>query len=69
MELLHKLGAQAAGSGGVSRPSFVAGVLRELSVGLCRGHFLTYRASVGMLAKVRTSFRAGMDVPTDEPVV
>jgi hypothetical protein len=28
-------------------PSFVNGALRELSVGLCRGNFLSYRASVG----------------------
>jgi hypothetical protein len=29
--------------------SFVAGTLRELSVGLCRGNFLMYRASGGRL--------------------
>jgi hypothetical protein len=40
MRLLHALGDEAAGSGGVDRASFVAGALRELSVGLCRDNFL-----------------------------
>jgi hypothetical protein len=45
------------------------GALRELSVGLYRGNFLSYRASVGMLARSSgASFRAGMRVPTDECV-
>jgi hypothetical protein len=70
MSLLHSLGAEAAGLGGVSRASFVAGALRELSVGLIRGNFLLYGASVGMLAKSSgSSFRAGLSVPTDEHVV
>jgi hypothetical protein len=48
----------------------VAGALRELSVGLIRGNFLLYRASVGMLARSSgSSFRAGLSVPTDEHVV
>jgi hypothetical protein len=34
IELLHKLGDDAAGPGGVSRAPFVAGALRELSVGV-----------------------------------
>jgi hypothetical protein len=34
MKLLHALGDEAAGPGGVHRASFVAGALRELSVGL-----------------------------------
>jgi hypothetical protein len=69
MDLLHKLGDEAAGPGGVTRASFVAGALRELSVGLCRGNFLLYRASVGMLARSGgASFRAGLSVPTDECV-
>jgi hypothetical protein len=70
MALLHSLGDEAAGPGGVSRASFVAGALRELSKGLIRGNFLLYRASVGMLARSSgSSFRAGLSVPTDEHVV
>jgi hypothetical protein len=69
MKLLHSLGDEAAGPGGVTRASFVNGALRELSVGLCRGNFFAYRASVGMLARSSgASFRAGMRVPTDESV-
>jgi hypothetical protein len=67
IKLLHDLGEEAAGPGGVSRSSFVAGALRELSIGLCRGNFLAYRASVGVLARASgASFRAGMCMPTDE---
>jgi hypothetical protein len=40
MKVLHDLGEEAAGPGGVSRSSFMAGALKELSVGLCRGNFL-----------------------------
>jgi hypothetical protein len=70
MALLHLLGDEAAGHGGVSRASFVAGALRELSVGLIRGNFLLYRASIGMLARSSgSSFRAGLSVPTDKHVV
>jgi hypothetical protein len=51
------------------RASFVNGALRELSVGLCRGNFLLYRASVGMLARSSgASFPAGMSLPTNECV-
>jgi hypothetical protein len=39
MKLLHALGHEAAGPGQVDRASFVAGALRELSVGLCRQLF------------------------------
>jgi hypothetical protein len=52
MKLLHQLGDEAAGPGGITRASFVAGTLHKLSVGLCRGNFLMYRASGGMLARV-----------------
>jgi hypothetical protein len=70
MTLLHSLGDEAAGPGGVSRASFLAGALRDLSVGLIRGNFLLYRASVDMLARSSgSSFRAGLSVPTDEHVV
>jgi hypothetical protein len=61
MKLLHLLGDEAAGPGGVTRASFVNGALREQSVGLCRGNFFAYRTSVGMLARSSgASFRAGM---------
>jgi hypothetical protein len=46
-----------------------AAALRELSVGLCRGNFLMYRASGGMFARVSgRGFRAGLAVPTDEVI-
>jgi hypothetical protein len=61
MKLLHLLGDEAAGPGGVMRASFVNGALREQSVGLCRGNFFAYRTSVVMLARSScASFRAGM---------
>jgi hypothetical protein len=41
MKLLHLFGDEAAGPGGVSRASFVAGAMRELSVELIRGNFLS----------------------------
>jgi hypothetical protein len=48
---------------------FVADTLRELSVGLCRGNFLLYRASGGMFARVSgRGFRAGLAVPTEEAI-
>jgi hypothetical protein len=69
MKLLHLLGDEAAGPGGVMLASFVNCALRELSVGLGRGNFSAYRVSVGMLARSSgASFRAGMRVPTDECV-
>jgi hypothetical protein len=52
MKLLHQLGDEAAGPGSVTRASLVASTLRELSVVLCRGNFLMYCASGGMLARV-----------------
>jgi hypothetical protein len=45
-ELLHKLGDEVSGPGGVSQASFVAGSLQELSIHLCRGNFFMYHASV-----------------------
>jgi hypothetical protein len=51
MKLLHLLGDETAGPGGVSWALFVAGALRELSMGLIRGNFLLYCALLG-LAKV-----------------
>jgi hypothetical protein len=67
MKLLHSLGDEATGPGGVTWASFVNGALRELCVGLCRGNFLSYRASVGMSARSRgASFQAGLSEPMDE---
>jgi 2-keto-4-pentenoate hydratase len=66
MELLHALGDRAASLGGVERASFVAGALRKLGVGLCKGNPVMYHACLGMLAKSRgTGFRAGMGGPPD----
>jgi hypothetical protein len=63
IELILKLGVQAAGPCGVLLASFVVGALQELSIGLCRGIFFL-SSCVGMLAKVSgTGLRAGMDVP------
>jgi hypothetical protein len=67
MKLLHTLGEEAAGPGGVSRASFVDGALRELSVGLVRGNYFLYRASVGMFARSSGAcFRRGLARPTDD---
>jgi hypothetical protein len=67
MKLLHTLGEEAAGPGGVSRASFVDGALRKLSVGLVRGNHFLYRASVGMLARSSGAcFRPGLARPTDD---
>jgi hypothetical protein len=69
MKLLHQLGDEAAGTGGVTRVSFVACTLRDLSVGLCRGNFLMYRAVGGMVALVSgRGFQAGLAVPTNEAI-
>jgi hypothetical protein len=66
MKLLHDLGEEAAGPGGVSWSSFVVGALKEFSLGLCRGNFLAYRASLGVLARSSgSSFRPGLSLPTD----
>jgi hypothetical protein len=49
------------------RASFVNCALKELSVSLGRGDFLSYPAYVGMLARSSgASFGAGLSVPTDE---
>jgi hypothetical protein len=36
----------------VRKSGFVAAAIRELSAGLCRGHYQMYRASLGLLAGV-----------------
>jgi hypothetical protein len=66
MRLLHALGNKAGGPGGATRAPFGICALRELSVGLCGGNCLSYRACVGMLARsCGASFRAGLSVPTE----
>jgi hypothetical protein len=70
MNLLHQLGDEAAGAGGVSWASFVSGALRELSGSLVRGNFWLYRVSAGVLARASgSSFRPGLSQPTDHCVV
>jgi hypothetical protein len=67
MKLLHMLGDEAASPGGDTRASFAQGALSELSMGLCRGNFLVYHASFGMLpGSSGASFRAGLSMPTNE---
>jgi hypothetical protein len=51
IDLLLGPGDEAAGAdgpGAVSKPAFVRSVLRELSVGLCRGNCVTYTDSQGI---------------------
>jgi hypothetical protein len=53
MRLSRNLGNEAASPRtNFSRASFVAGLLRELRVGLCRGNCTMYWASAGFLARV-----------------
>jgi hypothetical protein len=52
MKLLHDLGDEAAWPGGVTRSTFVAGALRELSIGLIRRNYFMFRAGVGVFAWV-----------------
>jgi hypothetical protein len=51
IKLLHELGDEAAGPGRVDWASLVAGALRKLKAGWCRGKNLMYHACFGMLAK------------------
>jgi hypothetical protein len=53
MKLLHVLGDEAAGPGGVDLASFVAGALRELNTGLCRGGLLYVPCMSGNACKVQ----------------
>jgi hypothetical protein len=67
MKLINALEDEAAGPGGVTRASFVAGALRKIGFGLCTGKFLLYRACLRMLAKSSgTGFWVCMSVPADE---
>jgi hypothetical protein len=68
MKLLHDLGDKAAGSAGLTWVDFVAGALRELSVGLIREFFSFIVPVLEALTRVTgRSFRIRMTVPTDEP--
>jgi hypothetical protein len=70
MDLLGRLGKEAEEAGRlVSKSGYVASVVREHSVGLCRGNYYVYRAAWGLLAQVTGhEFRAGAEHPTDEVV-
>jgi hypothetical protein len=70
MKLLHDQGDEAASPRtNFTRASFVAGALRELSVGLCGGNCGMNRASAGFLARVTLRwFRTGIVCPADEVV-
>jgi hypothetical protein len=67
MKLLHSLGDETDVPGGVSRASFMAGALRQLSVGLI-GELLVVVSCLCRHAcrSSRSSSRAGLSVPTDE---
>jgi hypothetical protein len=55
--------------GGFLRASFVAGALREISVGVGRGNFLFYRGGVGVLpCASEPRFRGGLHVPIEDLV-
>jgi hypothetical protein len=58
---LGQLGLEAKEAGRkVSKSGFVAAAIRELSVGLCRGNYQMYRASLGLRAGVSDhGFRVG----------
>jgi hypothetical protein len=64
---MHEWSQMASGPGGVDRASFVAGALRELSIGLCRGFFPYSTMHVWKcLQNPLGGGPAGMRVPTDE---
>jgi hypothetical protein len=47
----------------------IAGAIRELSVGMCRGNFYVYRDGYGLLAgALGHGFRPGLARPADEVV-
>jgi hypothetical protein len=51
----------------VSKSGFVASAIREISVGLCRGNYQMYRASLGLLVGVSgRGFREGAAHPAEE---
>jgi hypothetical protein len=67
---LGMLGAEAEGAGRQCRKAqFLSWTLQELGVGLRRGNFHMYRASLGLLAGVTgRGLRPGAAVPMEEVV-
>ena len=64
---LSQLGDEACASGTISKAAFVAGALRELSVGLCRGNATMFRVCLGQLARASgQQIVGGLDRPTVE---
>jgi hypothetical protein len=62
----YDLDEEGVGPGGVSRLSFVADALRELSAGLRRGGLVAHRASLGVLARSSGSgIRPGLSLSTN----
>jgi hypothetical protein len=69
IDLLGHLGKEAEEAGRrVSKSGFESSVLRELSVGLCRGNYYMYCVVWGLTKVTGHAFRAGADRPTDEVV-
>jgi hypothetical protein len=69
MQLLNTLADTAAASGAVVKGDFVRNTLRELSVGLCKGNGILYRAGLKILARASgRAFLSGTDVPTADVV-
>jgi hypothetical protein len=68
ISFLGQLGMEAKEAGRkVSMSRFVDAAIWELSVGLCRGNYQMYRASLGLLAGLsRRGFREGAAHPTEE---
>ena len=65
MQLLNDLASTAAASGVVVKADFVGSALRELSVGLCKGNGIVYRAGLKVLARCAgTAFLPGAMVPS-----
>jgi hypothetical protein len=69
MKLLNTLADTAAAAGVVIKGDFVRNTLRELSVGLCKGNGLMYRAGLKILARTSgCAFLSGADVPVADLV-
>jgi hypothetical protein len=64
MELLNTIATQACASGTFTRGDFVGAALRELSVALCKGNAVMYRAGLTVLARCSGhAFLDGATVP------
>jgi hypothetical protein len=69
MKLITDVSDQATqhGNGTFTREQFVTGVLRELSVCLCRCNASLERAVAGCVVRVSGgSYSPGLDLPTEE---